>query len=489
MEETKRGQYGVEVKAAGREIDVGNPDTAGAQGWSYDAEKHTIHIFTPADYTLTGSTNENQVLIQPENPTSAPFQVVLEGVRINKSGETGSSAISIKGGAFARLLLHQSNSLYAGDHAAAVQVFYDSSLELDSLFLESYGSLYARGGAYAACIGANKGEAYGTITIQDVNLNLHPRSYGAGIGYGDITNGYSGSSGNIKILGGNIEVSNDWYAANGISCKSLEITGGRLEAQQYWYGSGIALAGADFEEGEIIIGGNAEVNVSGDYYHSGIDCYLANGRGKIIINGGVVTARGGYNAAGIGSGYYSQKSDSVIIINGGVVSAYGGSGGAGIGGGYLQNAGKIEINGGIVCAYGLGGAAGIGGGCRGKAKEILISSEASIIAESFNEYVDDIGTGMGMLTYTGLYSGIYSGELSGMYQGRLSGMFDGRLARNYTDKVACSISGEYNGMASGRYSGLFIGRYSGSLMPDQYSGLYTSLFEGRHSRSARITRF
>lgn len=488
MEETKRGQYGVEVKAAGREIDVGNPDTAGAQGWSYDAEKHTIHIFTPADYTLTGFTSENQVLIQPENPTSAPFQVVLEGVYINKSGETGSSAISIKGGAFARLLLHQSNSLYAGANAAAVQVFYDSSLELDSLFLESYGSLYAVGGWYAACIGANKGEAYGTITIQDVNMYLSPRDYGSGIGYGDIRNGYSGSSGNIKILGGNIEASDGKYITNGISCRKLEMTGGRLVAQAD-NGRGIVLEGADFEEGEIIIGGNAEVNVSGGYGKPGIDCYLANGRGKIIINGGVVTARGGYRAAGIGSGYYSQKSDSVIIINGGVVSAYGGSGGAGIGGGYLQNAGKIEINGGIVCAYGLDGAAGIGGGCRGKAKEILISSEASIIAESFNEYVDDIGTGMGILTYTGLYSGIYSGELSGMYQGRLSGMFDGRLARNYTDKVACSISGEYNGVASGRYSGLFIGRYSGSLMPDQYSGLYTSLFEGRHSRSARITRF
>lgn len=477
MEEKKRGSYGVVVRAEGREIDVGSPDDTGAQGWRYDAANHSIIIFAPADYTLTGSTSENQVLIQPDSQTSVPFQVILETIDMNLSGV--GSPITIKGGAFVRILLDQYNNLYPPENKAGINVYYDSSLELDSLYMESYGSLYINGRGYAACIGANKGEAYGEITIKNVILNLNSGYYGSGIGYGDVTGGIAGSSGKITILGGNTEVSS-YNHGNGISCKNLEINDGRFYSRSDI--SGITLTGSEGEEGEIIIGGNAEVDVTGGGYSPGIDCYISNGRGIITINGGVVTARGGYHAAGIGNGYYPWQSDSVITINGGVVSAYGGPGGAGIGSGYRQNVGKIEINGGIICAYGIGGGAGIGSGYLGEAKDITISSDASVIAESFNEYVDDIGTGIGMLNYTGLYSGIYSGELSGIYQGRLSGSFTGELARNYTKRVSCNISGEYNGMASGTYSGLFIGRFSGGLLPDSYS----ALFESRFARYLKI---
>ena len=88
--------------------------------------------------------------------------------------------------------------------------------------------------------------------------------------------------------------------------------------------------------------------------------------GTLIINGGSITVKGGYWAAGIGCSYYYEDSGSSggdIIINGGVVTAYGGDGAAGIGGSayYCNSAGNIEICGGQVKAFG-NGVLGIGPG-------------------------------------------------------------------------------------------------------------------------------
>lgn len=97
--------------------------------------------------------------------------------------------------------------------------------------------------------------------------------------------------------------------------------------------------------------------------------------GDVIIYGGSVTAKGGFFAAGIGTGanYNAEVSLGDITINGGVVEAKGGLGGAGIGTGpvgvdcskpcngkSLMNA--ITISGGSVTAKGGNGAAGIGSG-------------------------------------------------------------------------------------------------------------------------------
>ena len=90
--------------------------------------------------------------------------------------------------------------------------------------------------------------------------------------------------------------------------------------------------------------------------------------GHITINGGEITATGGADAAGIGSGYEnkhtSDTSNGTITINGGHVTANGSNNGAGIGGGYANNipGGDIEINGGTIIAKGGTKAAGIGGG-------------------------------------------------------------------------------------------------------------------------------
>ncbi len=105
------------------------------------------------------------------------------------------------------------------------------------------------------------------------------------------------------------------------------------------------------------------ISVSCDY-DAGIGGTKNGACGTVIINGGIITASGSHNSAGIGSSgndagnYYGGN----ITINGGNVTANGGGSAAGIGGGAGRDAGVITINGGTVVAKGSGGAAGIGGG-------------------------------------------------------------------------------------------------------------------------------
>ena len=93
--------------------------------------------------------------------------------------------------------------------------------------------------------------------------------------------------------------------------------------------------------------------------------------GTITINGGSVTATGGYNQAGIGGG--DQGSGGTVTINGGSVAATGGQEAAGIGSGFEGSGGNITIHGGSITATGGGPAAGIGSGSSGSYDNITIN--------------------------------------------------------------------------------------------------------------------
>lgn len=478
-------KYQVLVNGVGRVIDVSNPDSSGAQGWSYDTTTKTITIFTPSDYTLTGTTSENKVIIEPTNATKSPFNVILQGVNINKSSEANSSAISIRGNAFCRLLLYGSNYFNSGSNAAAVNVSYGSSIEIDELIPDRGGQISAEGGENASSIGANVNESYGDITVKNVDISCRLVKNGSGMGFGS---GFSQNySGKIKIIGGDTSICrgmNESVAA--IYCKNLEISSGRLVVGNLDrdMGSGIYLEGNNNVDNKIIIDGDAEVIAYGGEKSPGIQC----NNGSIIVNGGVVKAYGGDNSCGIGADFNDRFE---VIINKGVICAYGGIRGAGIGtkkcyywGDYTNNS-LIKINGGIVSAYGKDGAAGIGGGVGVKMPNIKISSEASVIAQAYGEGAYDIGDGISSMNnrrdyFSGVFSSVcmYRGQISGTYQGKLSGLFKGEIQRDYTKRVACNLSGFYTGRATGRYSGLFLGRYVGYL---EYSSLYTGLYSGLYS--------
>jgi hypothetical protein len=106
--------------------------------------------------------------------------------------------------------------------------------------------------------------------------------------------------------------------------------------------------------------GTGALTATGENAGAGIGCRRdTSGKagGTIILNGGRITARGDWGAAGIGGGCY--KSGGTIVINGGTINAAGGVDGAGIGTGFeAKGAGTsitVTINGGDVTATGYGG--------------------------------------------------------------------------------------------------------------------------------------
>lgn len=464
MEEQQEVKDGVVFNAAGPVIDLANPEDLSAVGWRYDRVNKNIIIFTPSSYTLIGRTTVNKVMIEPNTQTKGPFHIALDSVNIN----VDQPCISIKGGAYCRLLLNGYNYLNAkSENKAAINVPYGSSLEIDELVVGNNGYLSAQGGSYSATIGANYRESYGDITIKNGSLNLQMPSRGNGIGYSN----YYGNTigGTIKIMDGNTTIYGDYNinSVDGICGQNIVISGGRLSIDA-GYGSGIALGGPSNAYPEIVITGDAEVTAKGGGYSPGIDCYTSRRNGKITIYSGVVTAHGGEGAAGIGNGnYYGGYSDETIAIYDGIVAAYGGAGGAGIGSGENGNFGTIELHGGLISGFGKAGGAGIGGGYAGKVDYIKISSYANVLAQSNKEGTFDVGDGCGRY-YSGLYSGMYSGEISGLYQGRLSGLFKGEIARDYMKKMECRISGIYQGKAKGFFSGLFSGKFYGRFKPKEW---------------------
>ena len=220
------------------------------------------------------------------------------------------------------------------------------------------GDIKATGGDYGAGIGGCEDRSSGTITIWDGKIEATGGEDAAGIGGGE-----GGSGTYTYIYGGNIKATGKDYGAGigggeysggGGDCGRIEIFGGTIEAS----GTGINA-----------LGGGAGIG-TGD---RGDQDYNS----PIIIHGGVITATGGYLAAGIGSGFGANCRG--ITINGGIVMAYGGYYGAAIGGGCaFQDSGPphgglatITINGGFVSAYShyssISLAAAIGGGKQGAA--------------------------------------------------------------------------------------------------------------------------
>lgn len=202
--------------------------------------------------------------------------------------------------------------------------------------------------------------------------------------------------------------------------------------------SSLTIWGQTKGTGELIAIGSRNAG----YYEAGIGGYNNNSssnnrpsNGKIVINGGTITATAGNWSAGIGGAY--EGSGNNITINGGFVTATGHHGGAGIGGGEAGNYGSggnasnititggtvvakcdssgyhggagigsgacgvygsgnsasnITINGGNVTAIGGNGAAGIGGGYGSSGSDIIITS--GIVNATGGSDAAGIGGGM-----------------------------------------------------------------------------------------------
>lgn len=182
---------------------------------------------------------------------------------------------------------------------------------------------------------------------------------------------------------------------------------------------------------EIELDGNNILK--GGFNHAGLEKNDSDGTGTLTIKDdhkaadgskGSLLAKGGYDGAGIGGGKYQDTSN--ITVTGGKVTAVSGNYAAGIGGGYQSNGTDITIKGdATVIASGDTGA-GIGGGGDGKgygkvtitdhanvtawsefgagigggryaSGDIIISGDATVAAEAYN---DSIAIGSGGRSYS-----------------------------------------------------------------------------------------
>lgn len=164
--------------------------------------------------------------------------------------------------------------------------------------------------------------------------------------YAQSTNG--GEMGELEAVGVSKRAGIDNSGANG---GTITINGGRVTAKSEGAGSSSGSHGAG------IGGAHRDKNTGGT--------------GKIIINGGIIAASGGYGSAGIGGG--NKGGGTIVQINGGVVTANGGGGAAGIGGG-KENGGSITIQNSVIIANGQNP---IGNGTSGSSS--MISQENCII--------------------------------------------------------------------------------------------------------------
>ena len=206
---------------------------------------------------------------------------------------------------------------------------------------------------------------------------------------------------NVTLSGVNIDVSGEGKAAvstNGEGNVSIELDGdntlksgydhagleknnggsltiadkdknGKLTAKGGYNGAGIG--GGSGKDGSDITISGGEVEATGDYGGAGIGGGTSGGGKDIKITGGEVKATGDYGGAGIGGGTSGGGKD--IKITGGEVNATGDYGGAGIGGGFWGAGSGIIISGGEVRATGGFFGAGIGGGYYGSGSDITIS--------------------------------------------------------------------------------------------------------------------
>lgn len=178
-----------------------------------------------------------------------------------------------------------------------------------------------------------------------------------------------GESGRLQAFGGAVSQSTSAGAGiGGAERKSngpITIEGGRISA----YGG---------DDAEGIGGGAAGIGAGSSRTLTSMDgeplvigSSTANGT-AITITGGVIQARGGVGAAGIGGGDWGGKGRN-IEISGGDVTARGGAGAAGMGGGFMGSAQDVRISGGRVNAFGGEEASGIGGGFSADGRDIVIS--------------------------------------------------------------------------------------------------------------------
>ena len=250
-------------------------------------------------------------------------------------------------------------------------------------------------------------DAGAAVALKDANINMKddgtaqwPDGSYAGITCkGDATIVLEGTN---KVHGFGNGYPGIYVASNNSdSDYTLTIQGkGSLEAKGRDHGAGIGGA-KDVACGNIKIEGGT-ITATGGYFGAGIGSgmsdFATSSCGNITISGGTITSvQGGAASAGIGSGH-NGKCGAITISGGTIASAKGGNVGAGIGSGYQGTCGDITITNGATITKaqgGSGGAAGIGSGYQGTFGNLTISGGTIELAQGGSG-----GAGIGSGGYT-----------------------------------------------------------------------------------------
>ena len=298
---------------------------------------------------VTGTGGENTQL-----KIAAGATVILMGV--TNTGITKAENIAgIECLGDATIILECMNRVAGRENAPGIFIPQGSTLTI-----QGSGSLTATGGTTSqtgsdsgliggAGIGGTKNISCGNIVIEGGTITATGTGNSAGIGSGDAD-----------------------QAAN--TCGDISISGSaQVTAQGGDYAAGIGSGDTDQAAntcGDITISGSAKVTATGGAKAAGIGSGHANQAvntcGDISISGSAqVTATGGKYAAGIGSGNGNYNEGNPIV----------------------SSCGAISITGGTIEARGGNDAAGIGSGWYGKFTSISITKDITrVTATRSNDY-------------------------------------------------------------------------------------------------------
>jgi hypothetical protein len=337
----------------------------------------TLTINSDGFYKLVGTGAPNsRVVVNP----GVSVDILMKDLTLDV-GYHGLCPFQISPGAKVHLRLAGNNFLKSASDWAALAAPEGVELTITSAAGDGLlsGSLTTAVAQYGAAIGGNRGEAGGSITINGGTINATGNDAAA------IGGGWNGDGGKITINGGEVTAYVSGSSTASIGGKGgviVGISGGTVTATS---NNSIGIGGDD--KAIINISGGKVTATGKGAKNAGIG---GNTNASIDITGGLITAEavGSKNlegdpegGAGIGGNDGKQK----ITISGGDVTATstGEEGGAAIGGGTDSNGGVINISGGKVTATSTGknGGAGIGGGSDGNGGDITISG-GDVTAES-----------------------------------------------------------------------------------------------------------
>lgn len=246
---------------------------------------------------------------------------------------------------------------------------------------------------------------------------------------------------------------------------TIVLDGATLTATGGAQGAGLG-TGFQGRGGSFYLKGNSILTTTGGEGAAGLGSgFSGEGSSIVIEDSSKITAKGGNHAAAIGGGESSK--DTLITIRGGNITANGGAMGAGIGTGY-QGSCHITITGGTVHSVGGSAGAGIGGG--------LFSDNCMIVIQNGDIHAQGgsssagIGSGLGGRKN---HVVIYGGDIQAYGSDEGAGIGGGNNSGNGGWNGSVSIhGGRIRAYPSQNFhAGAAIGSAGGQVLTDKETGV------------------